>query len=103
MLLLDKLFTWPASGLLWVIEELEQAAREERTAEADAIRGELRELYLELESGAMTEEAFDAREGELLDRLETLEEAMRADAEEDDEDDEEDDEDEEEEEEEEDE
>lgn len=81
MLFLDKLLTWPASGLLWVIEELQQAAADEREAEADAIRAELRELYLELEGGRLSEEEFEQREGKLLDRLEALEEAMAAEAE----------------------
>lgn len=92
MLLLDKLFTWPASGLLWVVQELQQAAMEERTAEADGLRAELRELYLELEAGRISEEAFDAQEGELLDRLDSVEELLRQEAVEDDEEEDEDDE-----------
>ena len=87
MLLLDKLFTWPATGLLWVVEELQQAAKEERQAEADGIRAELRDLYLQLESGGITEEVFDAKESTLLDRLEEVEEALRQQALEDEEED----------------
>ena len=78
MFLLDGIFTWPITGLHWVVKELQQAAREERTAEAEAIRAELREMYLQLESGAITEELFDEKEGPLLDRLESVEETMRA-------------------------
>lgn len=99
MLLLDKLFTWPATGLLWVVEELQQAAKEERQAEADGIRADLRDLYLQLESGGITEEVFDERECVLLDRLEAVEEALRQqaleDADDDDDDPDEDDDDEE--------
>ena len=76
MFLLDNLLTWPASGLLWIVEELQQAAAEERVAEGDSIREDLRELYQQLESGAISEETFSARETELLDRLEEIEVAM---------------------------
>ena len=89
MFLLDNLLTWPASGLLWIVEELQQAAAEERVAEGDSIREELRELYQQLESGAISEETFSARETALLDRLEDIEIAMGE--EEQDEDDEDDD------------
>ncbi len=76
MFLLDKLLTWPASGLLWIVEELQQAAAEERVAEGDSIREELRELYQQLESGAISEETFSVRETALLDRMEEIEVAM---------------------------
>ena len=99
MFLLDNLFTWPLTGLHWVVKELQQAANEERTAEAEGIRTELRDLYIQLESGSINEEEFDAREGPLLDRLDAAEEALRNEAavdedEDDDEDDDDDDEDE---------
>ncbi len=77
MFLLDNLFTWPLTGLHWVIKELQQAANEERAAEAEGIRAELRDLYIQLESGSITEEEFDDREGPLLDRLDAAEEALR--------------------------
>ncbi len=95
MFLIDNLFTWPLTGLHWVVKELQQAATEERTAEAEGIRSELRDLYLQLESGAISEEEFDEKEGPLLDRLDAAEEALRNEAVElDDDDDDDDDEDE---------
>ncbi len=96
MFLLDNLFTWPLTGLHWVVKELQQAASEERAAEAEGIRGDLRDLYLQLESGAINEEEFDEREGPLLDRLDAAEEALRNEAagDEDDDDDDDDDDDE---------
>ena len=91
MFLLDNLLMWPASGLLWIVEELQQAAAEERVAEGDSIREELRELYQQLESGAISEETFSTRETVLLDRLEEIEIAMGEEDQDEDEDDEEED------------
>lgn len=82
MFLLDNLVTLPASGLLWIVEELMAAAQKERAEEGEQIRGELRELYLQLERGAIDEAGFSARESVLLDRLddwEAQQEAGRAD------------------------
>ncbi|MBI4519721.1 MAG: gas vesicle protein GvpG, partial [Gemmatimonadetes bacterium] len=42
--------------------------------EADAITEELRQLYLMLEAKQIAEADFDAREGELLDRLDRVRE-----------------------------
>ena len=42
--------------------------------EADAITEELRQLYLTLEAKQITEADFDARERELLDRLDAARE-----------------------------
>jgi hypothetical protein len=73
VLLIDDLFALPAKGVLWVIREVHNAASQEQAGEADRIRAALRDLYLELERGAITEETFAERETELLDRLDELE------------------------------
>ena len=78
MFLLDKLVTLPASGLLWIVEELMEAAQKERAEEGEAIRGELRELYLQLEQGAIDEASFSAQESVLLDRLDAWEAQQEA-------------------------
>jgi len=70
VLLVDDLLLAPLTGLLWVFRKIHDAAQEEMLGEADAITGELRELYMMLETGAVTEAEFDARERTLLDRLE---------------------------------
>ena len=46
-------------------------------AEADRIKDDLRDLYMMLETGQITEDEFDAQEQELLDRLDELEEDER--------------------------
>ena len=75
MLLVDDLLLAPLSGLLWVAEKIHDAAREEMSGEANAITEELRQLYLMLEAKQMTEADFDARERELLDRLDAIRES----------------------------
>lgn len=74
MLLVDDLLLAPLSGLLWVVERVHDAAREEMAHEADAVTEELRQLYLMLEAKQISEADFDARERELLDRLDAIRE-----------------------------
>ena len=75
MLLVDDLLLAPLSGLLWIAEKVHDAAREEIAHEADAITEELRQLYLMLDTKQIAEADFDARERELLDRLDAIRES----------------------------
>ncbi len=68
-------------------QEIYKAAIEEIRSEADAIRTELSQLYLALESGSIAESEFDDRERELLDRLDEIEDRGMLEDDEDDEDD----------------
>ena len=72
MFLVDDILLSPARGILWIFEKVRQAAEEEMAGEADVIKAELRELYMMLETGKMSEQEYDAREKLLLDRLEKL-------------------------------
>jgi len=72
MLLVDDILFFPVKGLFWVFDEILNAAEEELKGDASAITGQLQQLYVMLESGAITEAQFDAREAELLDRLDAL-------------------------------
>jgi hypothetical protein len=74
MLLLDDLLLAPVHGMLWIFRKIHEAAREEIAGEADVITEELRELYMMLETGRITEAEFDGRERPLLDRLEVIQE-----------------------------
>jgi hypothetical protein len=91
VLLADDVLLFPFKSILSVFREIYKAALEEMKAEADSIRVELSQLYLALESGALTEEAFDARERELLDRLDAIEERGILESDEDDDEDDDDD------------
>ncbi len=72
MLLVDDLLLAPIHGLLWIFGKIHEAAQEEIAGEADAITEELRELYMMLETGRITEAEFDARERTPLARLEAV-------------------------------
>ena len=70
--LLAKLLTFPVSGpvagIRWSLEMVERTAREELTDDT-AIKQELMELQLALESGEIDEAAYLARETELMLKL----------------------------------
>ena len=72
MFLIDDILFSPFAGLLYVFRELHEAVRNDSANEAEAIRVELSELYMLLETSRITEAQADAREKELLDRLEEL-------------------------------
>ena len=74
MLLVDDILFFPVKGLFWVFDEIQNAAEEELKSDASAITAQLQQLYVMLESGSITEAEFDAREAELLDRLDALQE-----------------------------
>lgn len=73
MFLLDDILLAPIKGVLWIFEEIVNAAEEDLAAESDRIKDRLREMYMQLETGQISEEAFDAEESLLLDRLDELE------------------------------
>ncbi len=72
MLLLDDLIASPFKFVLWVMEQVHDAAQQEMREETERIPLELAELYRMLEAGQISEDEFDRRERALLDRLEQL-------------------------------
>ncbi|MGD1035855.1 MAG: gas vesicle protein GvpG [Roseiarcus sp.] len=72
MLLIDDLLMAPCRGLMFVLREIAKAAQEEQAAEKRAVMVELAALHRSLDSGRLTEEAFDAQETRLLERLDRL-------------------------------
>ncbi len=72
MLLIDDILLAPVNGLMWVFGEISKVAHEGLADEAKSVTESLRQLYMELETGRIPEEEFDARERVLLDRLEAL-------------------------------
>lgn len=79
MFILDDLLAAPFKGVMWILKEVVAAAEEEQAAESDRIKDRLRELYMLLETGQMTEAEFEAEESSLLDRLDELEQSAGAD------------------------
>lgn len=72
MLLVDDLLLAPFTSLLWIFKELHKAVQQEAAGEADAVTRALSELYMQLETGVITEEEFATQEARLLDRLEAI-------------------------------
>jgi len=72
--LVDDIFLFPIRSIFWSLREVCAAAEQEVMSERDAINSELAELYMMLETGRITEAEFEAREDELLGRLEEIQE-----------------------------
>jgi hypothetical protein len=69
MLLVDDILCFPVTSILWIFREISKIAHEELAGEAQSITEQLRLLYMQLETGRITEQQFDAEEKLLLDRL----------------------------------
>ncbi len=74
MLIVDDILLFPMRSILWIFRELHNAAQQEMENEAESITAELSDLYMMLETERITEDEFDAREKQLLDRLEMIQE-----------------------------
>jgi hypothetical protein len=74
MLLVDDILFSPIKGINWIFRKIHELAEEELEGEADRIRESLTELYMQLETGEITEEEFEEQEAIFLDRLDTLHE-----------------------------
>lgn len=72
MLLVDDILLFPARGILWIFRAVSQAAEEELANQGEVLKTELRDLYMRLETGVISEDEYDIREKALLDRLENL-------------------------------
>jgi hypothetical protein len=70
MLLIDDLLTAPFRSLFWIFQEVHRAVLEESQQQKDDITQQLAELYMLLETGQITEQAFDEQEAVLLELLE---------------------------------
>ena len=73
MLLIDDLLLAPVRGVLWIFREIHKAARQELEGEPESIAEQLRNLYMQLETNAVSEQEFTKQEKILLDRLEEIE------------------------------
>ena len=73
MLLVDDLLLSPVKGTLWIFREIHNAAREEMANEPESISQQLRNLYMQLETSAISEQQFETQEKVLLDRLDEIE------------------------------
>jgi len=72
VLLIDDLILSPLHGLLFVFKELAKRGEAELMND-EPVRQELREAYMLLETGRISEEEFERRESRLIRRLEEIE------------------------------
>ena len=73
MFLIDDILMFPSRAILSLFQEIYNAAEQELDNQAEAIRAELTDLYMMLETGRISEQEFDSQEQQLLDRLELME------------------------------
>ena len=73
MLLVDDILFFPINSIMWVFKEIGEIAQKELAGEAKSITEQLRMLYMQLETGRITEAEFETGEKRLLDRLEAIE------------------------------
>ena len=73
MFLIDDILLSPAKGLFYIFKQIHKSAEEEFLNEEN-ISAQLSELYMMLETAKITEDEFNEKESELLDRLEQIEE-----------------------------
>jgi hypothetical protein len=74
MLIIDKLLLSPVLATVWAARQIQKAIEQERVMEPELITAQLSELYMMLETGGITEQEFESKEKELLDRLDEIQE-----------------------------
>ncbi len=77
MFLLDDLLLAPIKGLAAVCQKVHDAAQEDLDSQEKAVMADLAELHHLLDAGQIGDDDFNAREGDLLDRLEAFGQARR--------------------------
>ena len=73
MFLIDDILLSPVKGLMYLAKQIHKTAEEEFLNEEN-VSAELSELYMMLETEKITEDEFNNKESELLNRLEQIEE-----------------------------
>jgi Gas vesicle protein G len=76
MFLIDDLAVAPARFVLWIVRQVQEAAKEEMSGEKQRLTAELSQLHAMLESGRLSEAEFDERERTVLDQLDAIEEQL---------------------------
>lgn len=76
-MLIDDVLLAPFRGLVFVCREIAKNAQEQQLDD-EALRQELREAYMLLETGRINQEEFERRERLLVGRLEEIERIKKA-------------------------
>lgn len=77
MLIVDDILLFPFRSIIWIFKQIQKNAEEEIDNQAERITAELSELYMMLDTGRISEEEFETREKDLLDRLDEIDEYKR--------------------------
>ena len=79
MFIFDDIVLAPIKGIQWIAKEIDKAAQSEIEQQGEDLTRELTRLYMLLETGRLTEEEFEEREIELLERMDALSQGETAD------------------------
>jgi len=71
MFLIDSILLAPLKGVIWMGQKLSDMAQEELT-DKGRIKEQLMRLQLQFELDEISEEEYDKKESELLDRLDAI-------------------------------
>ena len=71
MFLIDSILLAPVKGVVWLGEKLNEVAEKELNDDG-LIKQELMELQLRFELDEISEQEYNEKENELLDRLDTI-------------------------------
>jgi hypothetical protein len=71
MFLIDSILLAPLKGVIWMGQKLSDMAQEEMT-DKGRIKEELMRLQLQFELDEISQQEYDQKEKELLDRLDTI-------------------------------
>ncbi len=72
MFLLDDILLAPLKGVAAICRTVQKAAEEDLDAQEKAILAALSDLYQQIEAHQITDEDFNVRESDLIDRLERV-------------------------------
>ncbi|MGA9365365.1 MAG: gas vesicle protein GvpG [Bacteroidota bacterium] len=70
--LIDDILLVPFKGVQFLANKIQEVAREE-LLDKEAVRYDLTTLYMQLETGKITEQEFELREKALVEKLEEIE------------------------------
>lgn len=72
MFIIDDILLSPIKGLLYIFKEIEKIAKEEKEDTAEKLKKELLEAQMLFEIDQITEEEYNKREKNILERLNAL-------------------------------
>ncbi|MDX2148864.1 MAG: gas vesicle protein GvpG [Planctomycetota bacterium] len=78
MFILDDIALGPIKALMWIAKEIQKAVDQEAANEVEALTQRLSSLYMQLETGQISEADFEQAERQILDRLDAIEAANAA-------------------------